>query len=126
MWGQAYPIWEIGLEKLVVQLLERGGKMRDLPGCEVQFIDGATIDDHECTLIQIMFPEEKPEHDFYLAQIFLDDERQVPLRYAAYLWPETAEAKPPVIEEYTYQDVKLNVGLTDADFDPDNSEYHFP
>ncbi|MFM7739362.1 MAG: DUF1571 domain-containing protein, partial [Planctomycetota bacterium] len=29
-------------------------------------------------------------------------------------------------EEYTYIEVKLNVGLTDKDFDPANEEYEFP
>ena len=31
-----------------------------------------------------------------------------------------------LLEEYTYVDVQLNVGLIDADFDPDNPRYDFP
>lgn len=37
-----------------------------------------------------------------------------------------SRAKPVLEEEYTYMDVKLNVGLTDEDFDPDNKTYQFP
>jgi len=44
----------------------------------------------------------------------------------AYLWPEAEGEDPPVDEECNYQDVKLNVGLTDMDFDPDNPEYDYP
>jgi hypothetical protein len=50
----------------------------------------------------------------------------VPIRYAAWTWPEKAGEEPPLLEEYTYVDMKLNVGLTDKDFDPDNSAYNFP
>jgi outer membrane lipoprotein-sorting protein len=55
----------------------------------------------------------------------LDTERLIPLRYAAYLWPEK-DGEPVLEEEYTYLNVQLNVGLTDADFDPENENYHFP
>jgi hypothetical protein len=30
-----------------------------------------------------------------------------------------------VIEEYTYLNMKLNVGLSDRDFDPSNKDYAF-
>ena len=30
-----------------------------------------------------------------------------------------------LLEQYRYREVKINVGLTDRDFDPDNSEYRF-
>jgi hypothetical protein len=57
--------------------------------------------------------------------VFIDDELQVPIRYAAYGWPETEGGKPTLEEEYTYLDVALNVGLTSADFDPSNPAYDF-
>jgi hypothetical protein len=34
-------------------------------------------------------------------------------------------SEPPLIEEYTYTDIKTNVGLTDSDFDVRNRKYHF-
>ena len=30
-----------------------------------------------------------------------------------------------LVESYRYRDIKTNVGLTDADFDPENPLYHF-
>jgi len=30
-----------------------------------------------------------------------------------------------LLEEYTYTDVKINNGFTDADFDENNPSYHF-
>jgi len=40
-------------------------------------------------------------------------------------WPEGEQSEPEVIEEYTYQNVKINVGLTDKDFDFTNPDYNF-
>ena len=49
----------------------------------------------------------------------------MPIRYAAYGFPPKEGEELPVIEEYTYLNLKLNVGLTDADFDHTNKQYAF-
>ncbi|MGH7927183.1 MAG: DUF1571 domain-containing protein, partial [Candidatus Binatia bacterium] len=90
-----------------------------------QFFQGAKINGRICTLLEVRHPVPRPYFDFHIARVFIDDELNVPIRYAAYTWPQQEGAEPPVIEEYTYLDLKLNVGLTDADFDPDNSSYNF-
>ncbi len=126
MMGQRYPIWEIGMENLIQQLLKRGEKERQHEQCDVEFIRDAMIGDHKGTMIRVMHPEKKPEYEFHKVEIFIDDARNIPLHYAAYMWPETEGGEPIVDESYTYQDVKLNVGLTDEDFNPDNSEYNYP
>lgn len=126
MAGNRYPITDIGIENLVVKLIERGEKERKLDGCEVEFIEGVELNGRACTVIEVRHPEQKSEFDFYLAQFFIDDELNVPLRYAAYTWPIEEGGEPVLEEEYTYRDLKLNVGLTDADFDPDNPDYDYP
>jgi hypothetical protein len=47
------------------------------------------------------------------------------VRYASYGFPVGDSKDLPILEEYTYLDIKLNVGLTDADFDHKNAEYKF-
>lgn len=126
MQGQRYPIWDIGIEKLVTKLIERGELEKQHEQCDVQFITGAKIDDHPCTVIEIKHPEKNPAYNFYLARVFMDDERNIPLRYVAYDWPKDGSDELPINEEFVYQNVKLNVGLTDKDFDPDNEEYNYP
>ena len=60
-----------------------------------------------------------------LAQIFIDDELQVPVRYAAWGWPSSPGGEMPLLEEYTYLKIALNQGLTDRDFDHENPDYNF-
>ena len=50
----------------------------------------------------------------------------LPIRYAAYSWPVAGDDEPVLEEEYTYMNLKLNVGLSERDFDPDNDDYQFP
>jgi hypothetical protein len=125
MKGQRYPITDLGIENLLVKLIERADRDRQHGECKVEFLQGAKVSGRECRVIQVTHPEKVGPFDFHIAQVFLDNELQVPVRYAAYDWPKTAGAEPVVIEEYTYQNIKVNVGLTDKDFDIANSDYNF-
>ena len=73
----------------------------------------------------MVYPEYRKNLTFHLARIFVDDQLDVPVRYAAYWWPKNEGGAPQLLEEYTYTDLKLNVGLTDQDFDRANPEYQF-
>ena len=121
-----YPITEIGLARLVEKLIEKGERDRKVGPCEVQIRDDQRVGDRTCRLIQVTHPEPDPRFDFHIAQVFIDVERMIPLRYAAFMWPKQPGGEPELEEEYTYLDVELNVGLTDKDFDPDNPAYKFP
>lgn len=127
MRNQRYPITDIGMENLVLKLIERGERDRAAGNtdCEVGFHKDAKINGRACTLLQVKHPKPSPALDFHLVQIFIDDELQVPIRYAAYMFPAGEGDELPVIEEYTYLNLKLNVGLTDADFDHTNKQYAF-
>ncbi len=126
MMDNKYPITEIGLTRLVEKLIEKGERDRKIGPCEVRIVEDQRVGDRTCRLIQVTHPIPDSRFDFHIAQIFIDTERMIPLRYAAFLWPKEAGEEPPLEEEYTYLDVKLNVGLTDRDFDPDNPAYNYP
>ncbi len=116
MRGQLYPITEIGIETLVGRLIEKGERDRKRGECTVEFIKGAKINGRVCTVLQVKHPTRRPWFDFHIARIFMDDELKVPIRYAAYTWPDKPGGKPQLLEAYTYLNLKLNVQLTDADF----------
>jgi len=126
MRGQRYPITELGIKNLIRRLLEVGQQDAQYGECEVKFLKGAKIKDRQCTCIQVVHPVPRRNFLFHLARIFVDDEFNMPIRYEAYDWPKTAGDPPELIEEYTYMDLKLNNGFTDADFDIRNPNYRFP
>jgi hypothetical protein len=83
------------------------------------------VADRVCTCIEVVHPVPRRNFRFHLARIFVDDELNLPIRYESYSWPTTPGGAPELIEEYTYLDLKLNVGLTDSDFDIQNPNYQF-
>lgn len=127
MRNQRYPITDLGIENLVLKLIERGelDKAAGHRNCEVTFHENAKINGRKCTLLQVKNAEATENLDFHMAQIFIDDELNVPIRHVAYDFPAKPGDPLPVIEEYTYLNLKINVGLTDKDFDHTNKEYNF-
>jgi hypothetical protein len=125
MKGQRYPLTDIGLENLVVKLIERGEKDKRHGHCLVDLYPGGKVGGRSCTILRVVHPDKMPHYDFHIAEIFLDDEWKIPVRYIAFGWNKNEKQENEIIEEYTYQKIKINVGLTDKDFDVANSEYNF-
>lgn len=126
MYGQRYPIYDIGMKNLIEKLIEKGDRDRKYDECEVKFFDNAKVDKSLCRMIQVTHPVRRPHFEYYRAQIYFDSKLNVPVRFAAWTWPEQEGGEPVLQEEYTYVNIKLNVGLTDDDFDPSNRSYNFP
>lgn len=127
MMGQRYPATDLGIEKLCNKLIERGNKdMKNGGLCTVNEKQ-ANINQRPTTRIEVVHEKRLPLLDFHKARIYIDNEYGLPVRYEAYDWPATKGAEvsqDDLIEEYTYVRLKLNVGLTDKDFDPANKSYN--
>jgi hypothetical protein len=126
MMGNKYPITDIGILNLAEKLIEKGERDVDQANCQVEIVEDQEVQGRLCQLIQVTHPEPLDGLDFHVAQIFIDNELRLPIRYAAYLWPPKPGDPAPLEEEYTYLDLQVNVGLTDIDFDASNPDYHFP
>ncbi|MBX7072370.1 MAG: DUF1571 domain-containing protein [Pirellulales bacterium] len=124
MKGNRYPITELGVENLVQRLLEVGERDTRYGECDVQFLK-AKINGRGCTCIQVTHPVPRRNFLFHLARIYVDDELNIPIRYESFDWPSRAGGPPELIEEYTYQNLKLNNNFTDLDFDIRNPKYGF-
>lgn len=86
---------------------------------ELKILRNSKINGRPCTHVQIKHPKQSEGLLYHLAEFFVDDEYHLPVRVAAYGWPKTEGAKPQLLGEFTYTKVKINVGLSDADFKPD-------
>lgn len=124
MRNQRYPITDMGIENLCLKLIEKGQRDRQHGECVVDY-KSVKMGDRPCTLISVMHPVERPHFDFHKAEIFIDEQLKFPVRYAAYVWPKSPGGEPELLEEYTYQSIKTNVGLKDLDFDRKNPKYNF-
>jgi len=69
-------------------------------------------------LFKTIFPENK---DYYghVINIYIDAELYLPIKIEVYGW------EMELLEMYHFSDLRVNVGLTDIDFDVDNPAYDF-
>jgi outer membrane lipoprotein-sorting protein len=76
------------------------------------------IDNRAAWVIRAEFPENM---GYYNAKIllYMDKEHMLPIKVTVYDWSDV------IYEEYTFHNLKLDVGLNEKDFDPDNYEYNF-
>jgi outer membrane lipoprotein-sorting protein len=125
MQGNRYAVTEIGVENLAKRLVEVAQHDKQFGECEVNFYPNAKVNGRVCTCVQVVHPVPRRNFRFHLARVFIDDELLIPVRYEAYDWPQEEGGQPVLMEEYTYMNVKINNGFTDADFDPKNAAYKF-
>ncbi|MDZ4821059.1 MAG: DUF1571 domain-containing protein [Planctomycetota bacterium] len=127
MAGNKYPITEVGIKNLTKRLIEVAENDRKFGETEVEFKKATikTPEPRECTMIQVTHPVPRKNFLFNVARIYVDNALNIPIRYEAYDWPTTPGGAPVLTEEYTYARIKLNQGLTDADFDIRNPAYNF-
>lgn len=121
-----YPIYEAGIENLIVQLIQKAERDRAAGNCEVNYRENGDINGRKCLVIEVIHSEQKQPYDFHKAQVFIDHESRLPICYTAYGWPHQPGDPLPLIEEYHYLELKTNVGLSADDFCADNPEYKFP
>lgn len=133
MLGNRYPISDIGIERLLIRLIEIGTRDRLLGDCQVTVREDAQCEGRRCRRIEVVHPEKtveirgkRFEFAYYRAEIDIDMEYELPIHYASYVWPEIPGEDPWLDEEFTYQELQLNCHLSDLDFDPNNPEYRYP
>lgn len=117
-----YAITDVGFDKIMDRLVDRvtADIERDPDGSntKVSYFRGAKVKDRVCTHIQVLHPEDRGGVEFYRASLYVDDELHVPIRLVVYGWPQEDDKKNlPLIEEYNYVNLKLNVGLDDEQFE---------
>jgi hypothetical protein len=115
-----YPITDVGFDKIIERLTQRvTDDIENDPtaaNTKVSHFRNARVNDRVCTHIRVLHPDRGDGIEFHKASLYIDDELKVPIRLVVYDWPPGEGEEPPLMEEYTYVDLRLNIGLTDADF----------
>lgn len=118
-----YPITEFGVKNLVSRLIEVAEEEAALNECSVRYFRNAKVDGRICTGIEVTKQVQREDSRFYQAKIYIDNELQVPIHFETYDWPAEEGGEPQLLEQYTYRNLQVNLGMTDADFDRNNASY---
>jgi hypothetical protein len=123
--GNRYSVTEFGIQKLAAKLIRFMENDLDQEDCEVKVFKNAKLEGRPCTHFQVREKTRRPDSRFRMARVLVDNEYKVPVYYAAFGWGATEEDDPLPLEEYAYINLKVNIGLTEFDFDIENPDYQF-
>jgi Protein of unknown function (DUF1571) len=120
MGGSRHPITDSGIDnflKLLGKDLRKGIQSDEIiygePGDE--WVYGT-----KSRKVDYLFPKERAKGYYcYRAVINLDMESKIPIKVRIYDWDGL------LVEDYGYENLKLDAALTDTDFNPNNPEYRF-
>ena len=120
-----HPVTEAGIGTLI-DTVAKHWAVELTPGeSQLTFHDDVRVGNRHCTMIESVHPQRASHFLFHKVKLYIDQEHGLPIRFEAYDWPGHAGAPAELVEEYSYLDLKINVGLHDHDFDPANKQYSF-
>lgn len=121
MKGNRHPVTDMGignLLKVVSSNVEKAKKNGD--PITVVKLGEEKVFGIDAIKIEATFPQEKEKGYYcYRAILWVNKENSLPIKIMVYDWSDQ------LIENYAYENLRFNVGLTDKDFDPSSKEYNF-
>lgn len=120
-----YPITKAGMANMVRTVIDQWELESKYAETDVKYFDDATIGDVTCRVIESSHPQPRKQFPFHITRLWIEEKTQLAVRVQQLGFPKKKDAKPPVIEDYTFTQIKPEVRLTDRDFDPDNPSYNY-
>lgn len=123
-----HPITDVGMANVIKSALDIWKNEKttlDPANIEVRIVPSVQVGDRDCEAVEIAHNHPQSGLTYQVGRIYVDKETRLPVQAELYGWPEAPGDEPPLLEQYIYTNVKTNIGLVDADFDPQNREYRF-
>jgi hypothetical protein len=120
-----HPITEAGIASLIRTVINRWTAELKKAESVVLFDADMRIGPAKCLMIEAIHPDRSPDYVFHKVRLFINTDLGFPVRFEGYDWPKEEGGEAELMEEYAYDDLKLNVGLGDYDFDVSNTLYSF-
>lgn len=120
-----YPITKIGLVRTTEEVIKQWKSEARYGETEVKYFPNAKIDNIPCKVIESTHPRPRKQFQFKTTRFWIDAKTGLPIRIEHFGFPRDPKAKPPLVAQYTYRNLRPNLGLTDNDFDKNNPRYNF-
>ncbi len=125
MQDNRHPITKIGLLRTTEELIKQWQTESQYGETEVKYYPDAKIDNIACKVVESSHPRPRKQFKFQKTRLWIDAKTGLPIRVEQFGFPRDPKAKAPLVEQYTYRNLKPNLGLTDRDFDKTNPRYNF-
>jgi len=119
------PITRIGMAKMAEGVIDQWERELPYDDIDVKYYPNAKLGDRPCQVIQSTYLAPRKQFKYHMTRLYLDKETNFPVRVEQYGFPSSQNQKPPLAGEWTYKDIKVNVGFQNIDFDPANPKYNY-
>ena len=122
MSGRRHPVTDVGLGYIIQMVQKVVSLARNRPQDNVEFFDQgyAQVFGKTCRILEAVTPPgEKAGYFGSRVRLWIDQKMHLPIKVS--IW----DSQERLIEDYAYQDTRLNQGLTEKDFSPDNPNHNF-
>lgn len=120
-----YPITNIGMRKLLDLTISQWNSELNLPDVKVRYFPNAKVGKVECHVFESSYAKRRKGVKFHMTRLYVNKTTRFPVRVEQFAFPTRAGAKPAIIEQYTYLNVKPNNGFKNIDFDIRNTNYDY-
>lgn len=120
-----HPISEIGISNLLKLVLEQWDIESKFQESNVRYFPNAKLGEIECEVIENSHPVPRKQFKYHITRLFIEKQSRLPIRVENWGFPQQQGQQPPLVEEYTYTNIRVNVGLKEVHFDVRNPEYGF-
>ncbi|MDX9703806.1 MAG: DUF1571 domain-containing protein [Candidatus Auribacterota bacterium] len=118
MAGNKYPITRTGIGNMLDSLISQYDLAQANGDLEAYYMGVEILDGRPTHVIVRRLPPSK-DYACYFSVTNIDIETKLPIRNVS------LDENFELLEMYYYSSIKVNVGLTEKDFDPNNSAYKF-
>jgi hypothetical protein len=119
-----YPITQIGMRNMVTALATQWGTDLKYDDLQVKYYANAKVGNVSCRVYESTQPKRR-KGVFYRSRLYITHKTELPVRVEQFGFPTGTGVRPPMIEQYTYMDLKTNIGLRDIDFSTSNPSYDY-
>ena len=120
-----HPITKAGIANMVRELIETWEDEAKYDGTVVKYFKDAKLGSMKCRVVESSHPKPFRQFKNHKVRLWVDADSGYPVRIQTFGFPKKAGDKAPLIEDYSFMNLKTDVRLTDADFDRENSKYSF-
>jgi hypothetical protein len=120
-----HPITEAGIEKFLLVLHKQWTQELKFGETEVKYYRDAKLDKMTCNVIEASHPRPRRQFAFHRTRLWIDKDTGIAVRVQQYGFPVRNGAKPPIVEDYVFTDIRTSVQISDRDFDPNNPRYNY-
>lgn len=111
-----YPITQVGISSMLRLVMAQMKSELKYPDIHKVEMTEAKVNGQSCRKIEVTRLKKVPGTPFQVSTLYLSAETLLPVKIENYDWSAGVGSAPKLVEEYTYLNLKINVGLRDQDF----------